>query len=160
MIAENQFRRDLFYRLNIFPLPLPPLRERREDIALLVEHFVEKYAGLMSRKISKVPHDVMQALREYYWPGNIRELQNVIERAVILSPGSVLRMSLTELQNHSNEAARPETLQEVEKQHILETLRQTKWVIGGASGAAIKLGMMRTSLVYKMGKLGITRPWK
>ena len=91
MIAENQFRRDLFYRLNIFPLPLPPLRERREDIALLVEHFVEKYAGMMSKKIAKVPDDVMQALREYHWPGNIRELQNIIERAVILSPGSVLR---------------------------------------------------------------------
>lgn len=164
MIAENQFRRDLFYRLNIFPLPLPPLRERREDIELLVEHFVEKYAALMSRKIATVPPDVMQALREYYWPGNIRELQNIIERAVILSPGSVLHMSLTELQNQCSDRApssgRPETLQEVERQHILETLRQTKWVIGGASGAAIKLGMKRTSLVYKMGKLGITRPWK
>jgi formate hydrogenlyase transcriptional activator len=164
MIAENQFRRDLFYRLNIFPLPLPPLRERREDIELLVEHFVEKYAALMSRKIATVPPDVMQALREYYWPGNIRELQNIIERAVILSPGSVLHMSLTELQNQCSDPApssgRPETLQEVERQHILETLRQTKWVIGGASGAAIKLGMKRTSLVYKMGKLGITRPGK
>jgi formate hydrogenlyase transcriptional activator len=164
MIAENQFRRDLFYRLNIFPLPLPPLRERREDIELLVEHFVEKYAALMSRKIATVPPDVMQALREYYWPGNIRELQNIIERAVILSPGSVLHMSLTELQNQCSDPAplsgRPETLQEVERQHILETLRQTKWVIGGASGAARKLGMKRTSLVYKMGKLGIARPWK
>jgi formate hydrogenlyase transcriptional activator len=164
MIAENQFRRDLFYRLNIFPLPLPPLRGRREDIELLVEHFVEKYAALMSKKIAKVPSDVMQALREYHWPGNIRELQNVIERAVILSPGSVLRMSLTDLQNQTNElgtpSGRPETLLEVEKQHILETLRQTKWVIGGASGAATRLGMKRTSLVYKMGKLGITRPWK
>ncbi len=164
MIAENRFRRDLFYRLNIFPLPLPPLRERREDIELLVEHFVEKYAALMSKKIARVPSDVMQALREYHWPGNIRELQNVIERAVILSPGSVLHMSLTELQNQCSDPApssgRPETLQEVERQHILETLRQTKWVIGGGSGAAIKLGMKRTSLVYKMGKLGITRPWK
>ena len=164
MIAENQFRRDLFYRLNIFPLPLPPLRGRREDIALLVDHFVEKYAGLMSRKITKVPDEVMQALREYHWPGNIRELQNVIERAVILSPGSLLRLSLAELRSQNNEAARasgrPETLLEVEKQHILETLQQTKWVIGGPSGAAVKLGMKRTSLVYKMGKLGITRPWK
>ncbi len=164
MIAENQFRRDLFYRLNIFPLSLPPLRGRREDIALLVRHFVEKYAGMMSKKIARVPDEVMQALREYHWPGNIRELQNVIERAVILSPGSVLRLSLAELLSQNNEAARasgrPETLHEVEKQHILETLQQTKWVIGGPSGAAVKLGMKRTSLVYKMGKLGITRPWK
>lgn len=164
MIVANQFRRDLFYRLNIFPLSLPPLRGRREDIALLVEHFVEKYAGLMSKKIAKVPDDVMQALREYHWPGNIRELQNIIERAVILSPGAVLRLSLAELQSQNNEASavsgRPETLQEVEKLHILQTLRQTRWVIGGPSGAAVKLGMKRTSLVYKMGKLGITRPWK
>lgn len=131
---------------------------------MLVEHFVEKYAGLMSKKIAKVPAEVMQALSEYHWPGNIRELQNVIERAVILSPGAVLRMSLAELRNQSNEAAalagRSETLHDVEKQHILETLRQTKWVIGGASGAAARLGMKRTSLVYKMGKLGITRPGK
>jgi formate hydrogenlyase transcriptional activator len=164
MIAENQFRRDLFYRLNIFPVVLPPLRTRREDITLLVEHFVAKYAGLMSKRIAKVPGEAMQALEQYHWPGNIRELQNIIERAVILSAGSVLHVSLSELQNQANEAGaemgRSETLHQVEKQHILETLRQTKWVIGGKSGAAVRLGMKRTSLVYKMAKLGITRPWK
>jgi formate hydrogenlyase transcriptional activator len=163
MIAENQFRRDLFYRLNIFPLALPPLRSRREDIALLVQHFVAKYAGLMAKRIATVPDEVMEALEQYHWPGNIRELQNIIERAVILSPGSVLRVSFSELQNHTSAAAPSagsETLHEVERQHILEILRQTKWVIGGKSGAAARLGMKRTSLVYRMGKLGITRPWK
>jgi formate hydrogenlyase transcriptional activator len=162
MIADNQFRRDLFYRLNIFPVSVPPLRERRSDIPKLVEHFVAKYAKAMNKKVPSVPSSTLDVLREYNWPGNIRELQNVIERAVILTPGSVLRAPLSGLKGTSNEltAAKPATLQEVERQHILEVLRENKWVIGGPNGAAAKLGMKRTSLVYKMNKLGIEKPWK
>jgi formate hydrogenlyase transcriptional activator len=160
MIADGQFRRDLFYRLNIFPVSVPPLRERRGDIPKLVEHFVAKYAKAMNKKVPSVPAATLEALRDYSWPGNIRELQNVIERAVILTPGSVLRAPLAELKGGEPTAPKPATLHEVERQHILEVLRESKWVIGGPNGAAAKLGMKRTSLVYKMNKLGIERPWK
>ncbi len=162
MIADNQFRRDLFYRLNIFPVSVPPLRERRADLPKLVEHFVAKYAKAMNKKVPSVPSATIEALRDYSWPGNIRELQNVIERAVILTPGSVLRAPLGELKGVGGDlnTTKPTTLQEVERQHILEVLRENKWVIGGPNGAAAKLGMKRTSLAYKMNKLGIERPWK
>ncbi len=162
MMTENLFRRDLYYRLNIFPVSLPPLRERRGDIPKLVEHFVAKYAKLMKKKVPNVPAAALETMRNYAWPGNIRELQNVIERAVILTPGSVLHAPLAELKSSGIDAPAPkaETLQEVERQHILQVLRENKWVIGGPNGAAAKLGMKRTSLVYKMNKLGISRPWK
>jgi formate hydrogenlyase transcriptional activator len=160
MIADGQYRRDLFYRLNIFPVSVPPLRERRGDIPKLVEHFVAKYAKAMNKKVPSVPAATLEALRDYSWPGNIRELQNVIERAVILTPGSVLRAPLAELKGGESTAPKPATLHEVERQHILEVLRESKWVIGGPNGAAAKLGMKRTSLVYKMNKLGIEKPWK
>ena len=161
MIADNQFRRDLFYRLNIFPLSVPPLRERRGDIPRLVEHFVAKYAKAMNKKIPSVPAATLDALRDYNWPGNIRELQNVIERAVILTPGHVLRAPLGELKAAADTTAtKTATLEDVERQHILDVLRESKWVIGGPQGAAAKLGMKRTSLLYKMGKLGIEKPWK
>jgi formate hydrogenlyase transcriptional activator len=161
MIADNQFRRDLFYRLNIFPLSVPPLRERRADIPRLVEHFVAKYAKAMNKKVPTVPAATLDALRDYSWPGNIRELQNVIERAVILTPGHVLRAPLGELKAAPDTTAmKTATLEDVERQHILDVLRETKWVIGGLQGAAEKLGMKRTSLLYKMGKLGIEKPWK
>lgn len=161
MIAENKFRSDLYYRLNVFPIATPPLRERPEDIALLVRHFVEKYARLMDRKIETIPPEAMEGLTRYHWPGNIRELQNFIERAVILSPGKVLRPPLSELKQSVAEArGQAGTLEEVERDHILRILQETKWVIGGPHGAASRLGLKRTSLVYRMQKLGVSRPWK
>jgi formate hydrogenlyase transcriptional activator len=161
MIAENKFRSDLYYRLNVFPIATPPLRERPEDIPLLVRHFVEKYATLMDRKIETIPLQVMEALTRYRWPGNIRELQNFIERTVILSPGKVLLAPLSELKQPVAEApAQGSTLEQVERDHILRALQETKWVIGGPHGAAARLGLKRTSLVFKMQKLGITRPGK
>jgi formate hydrogenlyase transcriptional activator len=161
MIAENKFRSDLYYRLNVFPIATPPLRERPEDIPLLVRHFVEKYATLMDRKIETIPLEVMEALTRYRWPGNIRELQNFIERTVILSPGKVLLAPLSELKQPVAEApAQGSTLEQVERDHILRALQETKWVIGGPHGAAARLGLKRTSLVFKMQKLGITRPGK
>lgn len=161
MITDRQFRGDLYYRLNIFPVALPPLRERNEDIPQLVQHFVKKYAQLMNKKIDSIPEEAMEALVAYHWPGNIRELQNFIERAAILSPGSRLHAPLSELKGQPAESvARAGTLEEVERNHILQTLGETKWVIGGPGGAAARLGMKRTSLVYRMGKLGIKRPGK
>jgi formate hydrogenlyase transcriptional activator len=161
MIAENKFRSDLYYRLNVFPIATPPLRERPEDIPLLVRHFVEKYATLMDRKIETIPPEAMEALTRYHWPGNIRELQNFIERTVILSPGKVLRAPLSELKQPVAEApAQGSTLEQVERDHILRALQETRWVIGGPHGAAARLGLKRTSLVFKMQKLGITRPGK
>jgi formate hydrogenlyase transcriptional activator len=161
MAAHNEFRSDLYYRLNVFPIAVPPLRERPEDIPLLARHFVEKYAALMSRKIETIPSEVMEALIRYHWPGNIRELQNFMERATILSPGKVLRAPLPELKQPIEEGHPPTgTLQDVERNHILQALEETKWVIGGPRGAAKRLGLPRTSLVYKMQKLGISRPGK
>ena len=161
MIADKEFRSDLYYRLNVFPIATPPLRERPEDIALLVRHFVEKYARLMDRKIETIPPEAMEALTRYHWPGNIRELQNFIERTVILSPGKVLRPPLGELkQSAAEDRSQAGTLEEVERDHILRVLQETQWVIGGPHGAAARLGLKRTSLVYKMQKLGISRPGK
>jgi len=161
MIADKEFRGDLYYRLNIFPIATPPLRERPEDIPLLVRHFVEKYAALMDKKIETIPPEAMEWLARYHWPGNIRELQNFIERAVILSPGNVLRPPLSELKQSVGEArTQAGTLEEVQRDRILSALQETKWVIGGPKGAAACLGLKRTSLVYKMQKLGISRPGK
>jgi formate hydrogenlyase transcriptional activator len=159
MIANREFREDLFYRLNVFPIPLPPLRERREDIPLLVRYFTQKYARRMSRRIETIPADAMEALANWNWPGNVRELENLIERAVILTRGSALHVPLSELRN-GGEPATPAaltTLEEAEREHIRRALRESQWVVGGPAGAAARLGMKRTTLQSRMQKLGITR---
>jgi len=159
MVKRGEFRSDLYYRLNVFPLLLPPLRARREDIPALVMHFVEICGHRMGRKIEHIPPETMSALREYYWPGNIRELQNLIERAVILSNHGVLPNPLPAAGTQTV-AVSPAatTLNNSERAMILQTLEATAWVIGGSSGAAAKLGMKRTTLICKMQKLGICRP--
>jgi formate hydrogenlyase transcriptional activator len=182
MVAENKFRSDLYYRLNVFPLMLPPLRERADDIPGLVRHFTQRFARRMGRRIESIPTAVMDALVRYSWPGNVRELQNVIERAVILSKGSSLEVPLSDLESRvqrseggraksdghraepSNPAASPDgaadglTLAEAERQHILSALGDSHWVVGGPKGAAARLGMKRSTLVWKMKKLGLSRP--
>ena len=159
MVAERQFRSDLYYRLNVFPLSVPPLRERREDIPLLVRYFAQRFAGRMNKQIDTIPSETIAALSRYDWPGNIRELENLIERAVILSYGAVLQVPLTELKSQTGERApSAATLEAAEREHILRILRETKWVIGGPSGTAARLGMKRTTLQSKMQKLGIARP--
>jgi len=160
MVADRQFRSDLYYRLKVFPITTPPLRERAEDIPLLVRHFVDKHARRMNRRIDTIPSDVMQALTRWHWPGNVRELENFLERAVILSRGSVLRAPLTELQMPEEEPTAPEepTLAATEREHIIRVLREMDGVIGGPHGAAARLGLKRTTLITKMKKLGIERP--
>ncbi|HKA17898.1 MAG TPA: sigma 54-interacting transcriptional regulator [Blastocatellia bacterium] len=161
LVMDKKFRNDLFYRLNVFPISLPPLRERREDIALLVPFFVNKSAQQMNKTIERIPRETMQALMDYSWPGNIRELQNLIERAVILTRGTVLQVPLSELkQSGSNvlDKTHLSTLESVEREHILRVLRDTSWVIGGPNGAAARLGLNRTTLNNRLRKLGITRP--
>jgi len=165
MVAAREFRPDLYYRLNVFPLRVPALRERSEDIPLLVRHFVELYSGRTSRRVTEVPVEAMEVLVRYHWPGNVRELQNVVERAVILSPGKVLRPSLEELQPlcQTTEAVGVDqaddrtTLKEVEREHIFRALAATNWVVGGPKGAGARLGLARTTLIAKMKKLGISR---
>jgi formate hydrogenlyase transcriptional activator len=160
MILEKQFRSDLYYRLNVFPMHVPALRERPEDISLLVQHFVQQATRRMRKTIDTVPSETMEALIHYRWPGNIRELENVIERAVILSPGPVLRLSPRDLRSRiapSQNTDRHQTLEEVERNHILKTLKETKWVLSGPSGAAARLGLNRSTLYFRMKKLGITR---
>ena len=154
LIAHKQFRPDLYYRLNVFPIALPPLRERVPDIPLLVWHFVEKHGERMSKRISRISDDTMDVLKRYPWPGNIRELQNVIERAVVLTTGDVLELpaQLTVLRTNSE----PLTLRESERYHLLKALEATRWVVGGTSGAAARLGMPRTTLITKMQKHGIS----
>jgi formate hydrogenlyase transcriptional activator len=158
MVEERKFRADLYYRLNVFPVTMPPLRERRDDIPLLVRYFAQKYGRLMKKEIRTVPTEVLSTLSKYPWPGNIRELENFIERAVILSPGSELRVSLAELRAapsaRSNGAT---TLEDAEREHILRVLKETNWTIGGPTGAAARLGMKRTTLQSKMKHLGIAR---
>ena len=161
LVEEKKFRSDLYYRLNVFPINVPALRERPEDIPLLVHFFANKFAQQMRRPIESVPKETMAALVGYHWPGNIRELQNLIERAVILSRGSSLDVPLGELKaptkpaNHTNGGT---TLETVERDHILKVLDDAKWVIGGPTGAAARLGMNRTTLNHRMRKLGIIRP--
>lgn len=161
LVADKKFRNDLFYRLNVFPISLPPLRERREDIALLVPFFVNKSAQQMNKTIERIPTETMQALMDYSWPGNIRELQNLIERAVILTRGTVLQVPLSELKHSGSNVpdhTHASTLESVEREHILRVLRDTGWVIGGRNGAAARLGLNRTTLNNRLRKLGITRP--
>jgi len=155
MVEEDLFRRDLYYRLNVFPILIPPLRERSEDIPLLVRYFVQKYARQMDRRIETISADELDALTRYHWPGNVRELQNLIERAVILSPGPELRLPVSELKQPS-EAPSNFTLQAAEREHIVRVLRETNWVVGGPRGAATRLGLKRTTLQSKMRKLGLT----
>jgi len=158
MVAEGKFRNDLYYRLNIFPIQVPPLRERREDIPLLVRHFAQKHARELNRKILTVSSEGMDAILQYAWPGNIRELENFIERAIILSPGSELQIPVAELQRREQEApGGAKTLVEAEREHILRVLSETQWIISGPNGAARRLGMKRTTLQSKMRKLGIDR---
>ena len=159
LVAKKLFRADLFYRLNVIPICLPPLRERIQDILPLTEFFVAKFAALLNKRIDSIPDEVMAVLKAHHWPGNIRELQNSIERAVLYSPGSVLRLPLDlkqTVQQPSDSVSR--TLADADREHILETLKQTNWLIGGQGGAADRLGLPRTTLIYKMRKLGIETP--
>jgi formate hydrogenlyase transcriptional activator len=162
MVAEGRFRQDLYYRLNVFPVMLPPLRERPDDIPRLVRHFTQQFARRMGRRIETIPSAVMETLVRYPWPGNVRELQNVIERAVILSPGASLQVPPGDLQPAATQAPVPAaaalTLADAERDHILGALRETDWVVGGPKGAAVRLGMKRSTLFKKMQKLGISRP--
>jgi formate hydrogenlyase transcriptional activator len=162
MVGDGRFRSDLYYRLNVFPVLLPPLRERLEDIPRLVRHFTQRFARRMGRRIDTVPAAVMDALVQYPWPGNVREMQNVIERAVILSPGPALQVPRGDLQPAATQALAPAgapvTLADAEREHILVVLRETGWVVGGPKGAGARLGMARSTLQWKMKKLGINRP--
>jgi formate hydrogenlyase transcriptional activator len=161
MVKGNGFRSDLYYRLNVFPVPLPPLRARREDIPALVEHFVETYARRMGKQIEHVPPETMAALSSYQWPGNIRELQNFIERSVILSSQNVLDAPLASLKSATEvESLGPITLEDAERDHIRKTLEQTRWVVSGPNGAAARLGIKRSTLYFRMQKLGISRTKK
>jgi formate hydrogenlyase transcriptional activator len=156
MVSEGRFRSDLYFRLNIFPVSAPPLRERREDIPLLVKFFAEDCVSRINRRVKTIPANTMRVLAEYDWPGNVRELQNFIERAVILSPGSELRAPLEDL-DWSKRVAQPQTLAQAEYWHILKVLKESGWVVGGPMGAARKLGLKRTTLIGKMRKMGILR---
>jgi formate hydrogenlyase transcriptional activator len=158
-MAQKQFRSDLFYRLSVFPIVLPPLRERREDIPVLVRHFVRKFAARMDRYIEIIPTETVKALEQWQWPGNVRELENMIERSVILSESGVLRVPLSELQDGTGSAANPAdtTLDTAERQHILRVLRETRGVIAGPTGAARRLGLKRSTLQSKMQRLNIQR---
>jgi formate hydrogenlyase transcriptional activator len=159
MVAERQFRNDLYYRLNVFPVVVPPLRERRDDIPTLARHFIQRFARRMGRRIESIPAPVMDALVHYHWPGNVREMQNIIERAVILTRGPSLRIPPGDLQPPTDRpAAAMVTLADAERDHILGVLRDSGWVVGGPMGAAARLGMIRTTLQKKMKKLGIFRP--
>jgi len=158
MVKRNEFRSDLYYRLNVFPILLPSLRERIEDIPLLVAHFVELFGRRMGKQIEHIPAEALSALSLYDWPGNIRELQNFIERSVILTAGSVLRPPLHELKKSTATAPWAAiTLEEAERNHICKTLQSTRWVVAGPDGAAVRLGIKRSTLYFRMQKLGISR---
>jgi len=158
MVAKGLFRNDLYYRLNIFPIEIPALRHRTKDIPALAWHFTRRYAQRMGRRIESIRTEDLAALSRHSWPGNIRELQNFIERSVILSKDNVLQLPLEEL-NRARTDARPavRTLAEVEREHIMQTLRETDWVVGGPHGASALLGVKRTTLLDKMRRLGIAR---
>jgi transcriptional regulator with GAF, ATPase, and Fis domain len=170
MVKRNEFRSDLYYRLNVFPVLVPPLRARREDIPALVAHFVDTFSRRMGKQIEHIPEETLNALNSYSWPGNIRELQNVIERSVILSDDGVLpnpllasgllavncSSSTTMLRDSMTTAPKP--LRELERELILQALETQHWVLGGVNGAAAKLGLKRTTLIHRMKKLGIERP--
>jgi formate hydrogenlyase transcriptional activator len=157
MVEEGTFRNDLYYRLHVFPLAVPALRDRREDIPFIVRHFVDKYSQRMKRQIETISPRTMEVLKHYAWPGNVRELQNFIERAVILSPGTSLRAPLDELTQETvhSSPTHLSTLEEMEREHVLRALKESNWITGGPKGAAAKLGMKRTTLAYRIRKLGI-----
>jgi formate hydrogenlyase transcriptional activator len=159
MVNERRFRADLYYRLNVFPILLPPLRDRAEDIPMLVRHFVREFSTRMRKTIDGIPEHVMDALQVHDWPGNIRELQNFIERAVVVTEGGLLRPPLSELTRlmPATSTSPGHTLAELERVYITETLQRTNWVVGGPAGAAVKLGLPRTTLIARMRKLGISR---
>ncbi|HEY1471380.1 MAG TPA: sigma 54-interacting transcriptional regulator [Candidatus Acidoferrum sp.] len=157
MVKNNQFRSDLYYRLDVFPIVLPPLRERPEDIEPLVRHFVEIFADRMGKTIDRIPGETLAAFESYPWPGNIRELQNLIERAVILSSDGVFLNPLPNAREQTSAVPGHTTLRDSEHSLILQTLESVGWVIGGANGAAARLGLKRTTLIAKMNKLGISR---
>ena len=154
MVDNREFRPDLFYRLSVFPIELPPLRERPEDIHSLVQHFAMSYADRMQKPITAIADEFMAALTRHSWPGNVRELQNFIERSVILSTGAILNGSLPEL-TFTPKSSAPVTLEDAERSHILETLLRTEGVVGGPNGAAARLGLKRTTLISMMRRLGI-----
>ena len=161
MVKQGTFREDLYYRLKVFPINVPALRQRSEDIPKLVWHFTTVHARRMNKRIDSIPPETMDALVRYRWPGNVRELQNFVERAVILSPHTVLRAPTWELEQlrvHNESSMPMAPLDEVKRDHILRALEASNWVVGGRNGAADRLGMKRTSLVYKMRKLRISRP--
>jgi formate hydrogenlyase transcriptional activator len=159
MVAEQTFRSDLYYRLKVFPITVPPLRERPDDVPLLVRHFAQKFGQRMKKRVETIPAETMKSLQNYPWPGNVRELENFVERAVILTQGPDLHVPLAELKRAPSPVAdsKTTTLEQAEREHILKTLRESNWTIGGAAGAAVKLGMKRTTLQSKMRKLGISR---
>jgi formate hydrogenlyase transcriptional activator len=162
MVQHGAFRADLFYRLNVFPIPVPPLRDRIDDVPMLVRHFVHLYADRMNKRVQIIPLDVLETLMGYHWPGNVRELQNLIERAVILMTNGIFRLPPDEWRSPSitpvrNLPSRIDTLKQIEKDCILRSLEEADWVVGGKNGAAARLGLPRTTLIYKMRKLGITR---
>ncbi|HRI39820.1 MAG TPA: sigma 54-interacting transcriptional regulator, partial [Nitrospira sp.] len=159
MVEAKQFRGDLYYRLNVFPVTMPPLRDRREDIPTLVRYFTQHYAQRMKKNIQTVPAKTLEILSLYAWPGNVRELENLVERSVIVTQGTDLQVPISELQTTSDSTVPSMTvLEEAERDHILRALQETKWVVGGAAGAAARLGVKRTTLQSKMQKFGITRP--
>jgi len=159
MVKRNEFRIDLYYRLNVFPVLLPPMRARYEDIPALVSHFVDFYGRRIGKHIDHIPEETMSALRSYAWPGNVRELQNLIERAVILSNDGVLPNPLpSNRQETVTVISKSTTLKQVDRALIVQALEGAGWMIGGPEGAAVKLGLKRTTLVYKMKRLGILRP--
>ena len=171
MVKRNEFRGDLYYRLNVFPIVLPPLRKRREDIALLVSHFIETFSRRMNKRISNIPKETLDAFTSYSWPGNVRELQNLVERAVIQSDNGVLANPLPPLDSsliRANEvitvdsvvlpSVQEGTLRDSQRALILEALHASGWIVGGPRGAAAQLGLKRTTLIAKMKKLGISRP--
>ena len=160
MISKKEFRSDLYYRLNVFPISIPPLRERTDDIPLLVRHFVQEAAQRMNKTIDTIPPGTIEALSQYRWPGNIRELENVIERAVILTPSSTLHVPLRDLRSRitpGNGNEKSQTLADVERDHIRSVLQETRWVLSGPRGAAKRLGLNRSTLHFRMKKLGIVR---
>ena len=159
MIEENKFREDLYYRLHVFPINIPPLRERKEDIPLLVNHFIKKYSKKTGKKVEVITQTVMNILQNYNWPGNIRELENVIERAVIISSGNKLTLSKSIFKSNGiSKFSSFSTLEEHEKEHILKVMEKTEWRIRGENGAANILGIKPTTLESRMRKLGISKP--
>jgi formate hydrogenlyase transcriptional activator len=158
-IEEGEFRCDLYYRLNVFPIRIPPLRERKDDIPLLANHFAQKFALKMGKEIGAIEKESLNSLLDYDYPGNVRELENLIERAVIISPDGVLRVEFLEPANESktHNSVNTRTLEDFERRFILQTLSETGWLIGGVNGAAKRLGLKRTTLISKMEKLGIAR---